>query len=74
MMTTTACSVISSLLLILAARHCKALLLDGHNCSLSGSQKLAAQQLTNLFENGAFNFDYGMSLAPQASLSLDIQN
>jgi len=45
--------------LIVAACTCSALVLDGQNCSLSESQKLTAMQLTNLFENGAFNFDYG---------------
>jgi len=33
--------------------------LDGRNCSLSASQKLAAMSLTNMFENGRFDFEYG---------------
>ena len=47
------------LTLIFASIACSALELEGRNCSLSASQKLAAMSLTNLFENGRFDFDYG---------------
>ena len=47
------------LTLLFASIACSALELDGRNCSLSTSQKLAAMSLTNLFESGQFDFDYG---------------
>ncbi len=47
------------LIVTFASIACSALEIDGGNCSLSTSQKLAAMSLTNLFENGRFDFDYG---------------
>ncbi|KAL3134858.1 hypothetical protein ABBQ32_007824 [Trebouxia sp. C0010 RCD-2024] len=47
------------LLLILLACTCLSVRSIAQNCSLSAPQKLAAMQLTNLFENGNFEFNYG---------------
>ena len=57
-----------TLFLILLAGACSTVRPLSLNCSLSPSQKLAAMQLTNLFENGVFKFDYGK--VPSVSCSL----
>lgn len=52
------------LLLILLACTCLSVRSIAQNCSLSAPQKLAAMQLTNLFENGNFEFNYGKLRGP----------
>lgn len=59
-----------SLYLFLVACACSTVRSVSLNCSLSPSQKLAAMQLTNLFENGVFKFDYGNILPITCSLMI----